>query len=204
MGFWEDIFALALYTIVWSLLKPLEVYEKEMEDQQMWTFQRWEYFCRMKSRVLYISFTTDKNLKTLGNPMAFLWRFLLLRHKELKCGFLINFWSVKDNISKVYLAKDDVSLKDKRKNLKWFQRNVLEHSGFPRHKPPLSGKVAMRMYCFCLLMHTFMRLDFLQLAVKHKMIKINCFSKIACKRPLINLNYSYPLMQSSYGKLHGA
>lgn len=159
------------------LLKPLEVYEKEIEDQQMWTFQWWEYFCRMKSRVLYISFTTDKNLKTLGNPTAFLWRFLLLRQKELKCGFLINFWSVKDNISKVYLAKDDVSLEDKRKNLTWFQRNVLANSGFPRHKPPLSGRVAMRMYCFCLLMHTFMRLYFLQIVLNTRWSKLIAFKK---------------------------
>lgn len=84
---------------------------------------------------------------------------------ESKCGFLINFLSDKDNINTVYLAKDDVSLEDKRKIWHDF-KEMSENSGFSRHKSPLSGEVAMRIHWICLLMHTFMSLDFLQPAVK--------------------------------------
>lgn len=57
----------------------------------------------------------------------------------------IYFLSDKDSTSKVYLAKDDVS-PENRKDLTWFQSNVLENSEFPWHKLLLSGEVAMKIH----------------------------------------------------------
>lgn len=114
-GFLEGYFCFGL---VDNSMKSLETFRTLWDRNGRSTnvnFPMMGIFLQNEPRVLYISFTTDKNLKTLGNPTAFFWRFLLLRQKELKCGFLINFWSVRDSISKVYLAKDDVSLKTKEK-----------------------------------------------------------------------------------------